>query len=271
LERAGLDNQAAFWQARFIMSANENQYFVIRKARATGRRERDEFSLGITWIILGLALAVLAPRSAQGATVQVFTDRVAWQNAMAGLSLQTETFNDFTGFTYQAAGAPAFQFPAGITDVGGLRFDVDRPSGNLLVGGNFPDSVNGSTFWRIEAATQNGSAPPVTPAVVFSQDAYGFGADWNFVFAPRSTVTFGDTTLYFHDYLGTGIHFLGFTSSAAFRRVEFDVESPFNTLFHADNVSFAQVVPEPSLAGLCLTVFGIMAARHIGCGRRRTT
>jgi hypothetical protein len=190
---------------------------------------------------------------------------------MAGLSVQTETFDSFTGFTYEAAGAPAFQFPAGTTDVGLLRFDVDRPSGNLIVGGNFPNSVNGTTFWRVEAATQNGSTPPVTPAVVFSQDTFGLGADWNFVFAPRSTVTFGDTTLHFHDYLGTGTNFLGFTSSMAFRRVEFDVESPFNTLFDADNVTFAQLVPEPSLPSLCLTVLGLKAASRIVRARRRIT
>ena len=182
---------------------------------------------------------------------------------MAGLSIQTETFNGFSGFTY-VAGAPAFQFPAGITDVGRLRFDVERPSGNLIVGGNFPDSVNGSTFWRIEAATQNGSTPPVTPALAFSQDTFGFGADWKFLSAPGATVTFGDTTLHFRDYLGTGINFLGFTSSAAFRRVEFDVESPFNTLFHADNVTFAQVVPEPSAPCLWLAALGLRAAWRLG-------
>jgi hypothetical protein len=123
---------------------------------------------------------------------------------MAGLNIQTEMFNSFTGFTYQAAGAPAFQFPAGLTDVGLLRFDVERPSGNLIVGGAFPDSVNGTTFWRIEAATQNGSTPPVTPAVVFSQDTFGFGADWNFMSAPRSKMTFGGTTLHFSRLPGHG-------------------------------------------------------------------
>lgn len=189
---------------------------------------------------------------------------------MTGLQIQTETFNSFSAFTYEAAGAPAFQFPAGITDVGRLRFDVERPSGNLIIGGNFFDSVDGTTFWRIEAATQNGSTPPVTPAVDFSVDTYGFGADWNFVFPPRSKITIGSTTLLFRDYLGTGIHFLGFTSSTAFSRVEFDVESPFNTLFHADNVAFAQVVPEPSLAGLCLAAFGLRVVWQLHRRREKT-
>lgn len=194
------------------------------------------------------------------ASIQVFTDRIAWQNAMAGLSIQTETFNDFTGFTYTAAGAPAFQFPAGITDVGRLRFEVERPSGNLIVGGNFPDSIDGTAFWRIEAATQNGSTPPVTPALLFSQDTFGFAADWNFHFPPRATTTIGGTTLRFADFLATGTHFLGFASATAFSRVEFDVESPFNTLFHADNVSFAQV-PEPSLTALGLVAGAALVPR----------
>lgn len=222
----------------------------------------------ITWMICGLALAILFPRAAHGASFQVYTNRTAWESAMAGLRVQTETFNSFAGFTYQAAGAPAFQFPAGITDVGLLRFDVDRPSGNLIVGGAFPDTVNGTTFWRIEAATQNGSTPPVTPALIFSQDTFGFGADWNFVFAPRSTVAFDGNLLRFRDYLGTGINFFGVTSSTPFRRVEFDVESPFNTLFHADNVTFAQVVPEPGTAALAALGAALLFRRRTASLRR---
>ena len=197
-----------------------------------------QMSLFVMW---GIALIALAPQATHADTVQVFTDRTAWENALAGRSIQTESFDEFTGFTYYAAGAPAFQFPAGITDVGLLRFDVDQPSGNLIVGGSFGGSINGTTFWRVEAATQNGSTPPITPAILFSQDTFGIGADWNFSSAPRSMVTFGGHTVHFRDYLGTGISFLGFTSSSAFDRVEFYVENPFNTLFHADNVSFAQV------------------------------
>jgi len=254
-----------------MMSATDGQFSLRRLALGACRRRRERFSSRIGWIAFGFALAALAPRTVQGATIQVFSDRTAWLSAMGGLSVQTETFNGFTGFTYQAAGAPAFQFPGGTTDIGLLRFDVDRPSGNLIVGGGFPDSVNGTTFWRIEAATQNGSTPPVTPALVFSQDTFGFGADWNFVFSPRSTMTFSGTTLHFRDYLGPGINFFGFTSSTAFRSVEFDVESPFNTLFHADNVTFGQAVPEPSLPGLSLTALGLMAASYTVRGGRRTT
>ena len=84
-------------------------------------------------------------------------------------------------------------------------------------------------------------------------------------------VTIGDTTLHFRDYLGTGINFLGFTSSSAFRRVEFDVESPFNTLFHADNVTFAQVVPEPALPGLCLAALAWRCVWRAGCRRRKAS
>jgi hypothetical protein len=254
------------------MPAETQNPFVLTRAVLSrgGRATSSLLSVPLAWLLSGLVLAGLTPRTAQGATptIQVFTDRAAWQNAMAGLSIQTETFNDFTGFTYYAGAAPAFQLPAGLTDVGRLRFEVERPSGNLIIGGDFFDPIDGTTFWRIEAATQNGSPPPVTPAVLFSQDTFGFGADWNFFSAPRSTVTIGDTTLRFADYLGTGIHFLGFTSPTAFQRVEFNVENPFNTLFHADNVSFAQV-PEPSLSALCLAAIGLRAIRRaVGAHRR---
>jgi hypothetical protein len=236
---------------------------ALRKCRHAGTN-----LLSVGSAICVLALIAVAPGKSQGATIQVFTDRTAWQNAMSGLSIQTETFNDFTGFTYQAGGAPAFQFPSGITEVGRLRFEVERPSGNLIIGGNFFDSVNGTTFWRVETSTQNGSTPPVTPALLFSQDTYGFGADWNFVFTPRSTITIGDTTLLFRNYLGAGIHFLGFASSTPFSRVEFNVESPFNDIFHADNVTFSQV-PEPSTFGICLAaIIGFSAVRRASCDRR---
>lgn len=242
-----------------------NPFVLVRAARTeNGSATSHLTSVSLAGLFGILLLAGLAPRAvAQGAAagIQVFTDRLAWQNAMAGLSIQTEIFNDFTGFTYVAAGAPAFQFPAGITGVGRLCFEVERPSGNLIVGGGFPDTVDGTTFWRIEAATQNGSTPPVTPALLFSQDTFGFAADWNFHFAPRSTIAIGGTTLRFADFLGTGTHFLGFASSTAFWRVEFDVENPFNTLFHADNVSFAQV-PEPSLAGLGVVALSTLVLGH---------
>ncbi len=212
-----------------------------------------QLSLLIAW---GTASIVLTPRAAHAEVVQVFTSRTAWEDAMAGRSIQMESFNDFSGFTYRVGGAPAFKLPVGTMDVGLLRFEVDRPSGNLIVGGNFYDTVDGTTFWRVEAATENSSTPPLSPAILFSQDTFGFGADWNFFFTPRSTMTFGGNTMRFRDYLGIGISFLGFTTSSAFDRVEFDVESPFNTLFHADNVSFAQV-PEPSSLSICLVAFGL--------------
>jgi hypothetical protein len=256
------------------MPAETQAPFALTPATLSrGDRAASSFlSASLIWLLSGLGLVGLTPRAAQGATptIQVFTDRVAWQNAMAGLSLQTETFNDFTGFTYYAGAAPAFQLPAGLTDVGRLRFEVERPSGNLIIGGNYFDPIDGTTFWRIEAATQNGSTPPVTPAVLFSQDTFGFAADWNFHSLPRATITIGDATLRFADYLGAGIHFLGFTSPTAFQRVEFNVENPFNTLFHADNVSFAQV-PEPSVSALCLAAIGLLAARRAVAAHRRST
>lgn len=189
------------------------------------------------------------------ADIQVFTDRTAWEAAFAGRQIKTETFNDFSGFTYTVGGVPAFQFPAGLTDVGSLRFDIDRPSGNLIIGGGHSGSIDGTTLWRIEASTQNGSTPPVTPAIIFEQDMYGFGADWNFLSTPRSKMTLGPHTITFSDYMGTELDFLGIITTIPFQRVEFDVVNPFNTLFYADNISYVQSIPEP----FCLPLFFAMS------------
>jgi hypothetical protein len=150
----------------------------------------------------------LIPSFSHAAALQVFTNRTAWQNALADQPIRTDTFNSFTGFTY-SVGAPAFQFPSGIADIGLLRFDVDRPSGNLIVGGDFFDPIDGSTFWRVEASTQNGSTPPVTPALLFPAGTVVFGADWNHFFEPRAAMTFGGNTLQFSDYLSSGLSFFG--------------------------------------------------------------
>ncbi len=208
---------------------------------------KQMFGLAPFSLIFALSLMITLhwnPRHAWANVV--FTNRAAWEASLTGKTIQTETFNQFTGFTYETGVGKAFQFPSGVTNIGKLSFDVDRPSGNLIVEGTFFSSVDSTTFWRIETSTQNGSTPPVTPALVFSQDIYAFGADWNFAFAPRSKMIVAGNTFLFSDNLNAGKSFFGVSSSTPFRRVEFDVVSPFNDLFHADNISFAQSVPEPS-------------------------
>jgi hypothetical protein len=165
----------------------------------------------------------------------------------------TETFNSFLV-------PPNYQLPPGASHIGLLTIEVQRASGNLIVPGSFSDTVNGTTFWRIEAATQNGTTPPVTPVVRFETPVYAFGADFNSPFAPRLTMTVDGVTLRFSDYIpGPRNGFFGVVSSTPFDSVTFDVESPFNTLHHADNVSFV-VVPEPGT--LTLVAAGLVLIRR---------
>jgi hypothetical protein len=203
-------------------------------------------------LLAGLAL-VWTASSLLGADVQVFLDRATWQQAAGGV-LFTESFDS-------QPVPPRIQLSPGVNHVGLLNIEVQRFSGNLICEGSFFDTVNGTPFWRIEASTQNGSTPPVRPVVWFDQPVRAFGADFNFFFPPNSTLTLNGQTLRFADYIpGQRNGFFGVTSSVPFDHVQFDVVSPFNTLFHADNVSFA-VVPEPSCAFLLLAAAGAFIAR----------
>lgn len=182
----------------------------------------------------------------------VFLDRASWQQAVGGTIL-TENFDS-------QPVPPRIQLAPGVNHVGLLNIEVQRFSGNLIVEGGFFDTVNGSPFWRIEAATQNGSTPPVHPVIWFDQPVQAFGADFNFFFPPNATLTLNGQTLRFADYIPSQRNgFFGVVSTEPFDHLTFDVVTPFNTMFHADNVSFAPV-PEPGPTGLLLAGAGTIAA-----------
>ena len=144
-----------------------------------------------------------------------------------------------------------YQLPPGINQVGQLKIGIERFSGNLIENGYAFESVNGTNHWRIEASTQNGSTPPVSPAILFDQPVRGFGVDWQFFFSDlRTKLIVNGQTLLFSDYVGKGVHFLGIADPSGISQVDIDVTSPFNVLLAADNVSYS--VPEPSALALVL-------------------
>lgn len=175
----------------------------------------------------GAAFAVIEP-------IQYFTDRAAWEEALGGMAV-VEDFDDIP---------TRLQLHTGVNEIGQLSIEVERVSGNLIVEGSWPSTVNGTNSWRIEAATQSGGTPPVTPEVVFDRPVVGFGADFYFPSWPRATMNVSGETIHFSDHV-SGLSFFGVIDPGGFDSVEFDVVSPINTIFHADNVGYYEV-PEPS-------------------------
>lgn len=172
--------------------------------------------------------------------IQYFTDRTAWEQALGGAAV-VEGFDDI----------PArFQLQEGVNQIAKLKIEVERSSANMIVGGDWWNSVNGTNFWHLEAATQNAGRPPVTPALLFDKPILGFGADWYLFGHPNATMSIDGATIVLGDY-GRYATFFGIVTSYGFDRVEFDVVNPFNTYLHADNVSFYEV-PEPSSAAFLL-------------------
>jgi hypothetical protein len=200
---------------------------------------------------LALIACVIATRSSLGSPYQVFLDRTSWQQAAMG-SVFTEDFDS-------QPVPPRFQLAPGINHIGLLNIEVQQYSGNLIAEGSFYGTVNGTPFWRIEAMVENGSTP-IRPIVWFDKPVQAFGADFNFSFAPRADLSFNDVVLHVDDYIpGQRNGFFGVTSSVPFDHIQFDVINPVNTIFHADNVSFA-VVPEPSSIGMLLAGLGGLVA-----------
>ncbi|MBX9789551.1 MAG: PEP-CTERM sorting domain-containing protein [Pirellulales bacterium] len=225
-----------------------------------------------TLLSAALACALALHLTAQGAkaAVQVFTSRAAWEQAVGG-TIVTETFDGvpLPVYLYTNSGHDVYnyQLPPGVNQVGQLKIGIERFSGNLIENGYAFESVNGTNHWRIEASTQNGGTPPVSPAILFDQPVRGFGADWNFLFSDlRTKLIVNGQTLLFSNYVGKGVHFLGIADPGGMSQVEIDVTSPFNVLLSADNVSYA--VPEPSALALLL-VGGALLGPVVRCHRRR--
>jgi len=223
---------------------------MAQRKHSTDMKTSQSFRLSSLAALVAAAW-MAAAGSSSGAQFQVFLDRGAWEEAVSGVVF-TESFDS-------QPVPPRFQLAPGRNQIGLLNIEVQQFSGNLIAEGSFYGTVNGTPFWRIEAMVQNGSTSPIQPIVWFDQPVQAFGADFNFSFAPRATLSFNDQVLLIDDYIpGERNGFFGVTSTVPFDHVQFDVINPVNTIFHADNVSFA-VVPEPSAFAMLLAGAGGLA------------
>ena len=218
--------------------------------------------------VAGLAgLAVFAV-TASAHAFQIFTDRTAWENAVAASPLAGPIVDD--PFDNPIANAASITFDSGVVSTGtpaSARADNSvNPFGQYV--GNVRGNVFDSVFFDI-----------ITWG--FPMPIFAFGADW-FSTASRDGLTVtgdfdgnGDATVSFFDELGDpGTGFLGVVGDAAFSMIALEGEglsAGVNESFSVDNLSFAKAsdataVPEP--AGIA--VFG-MGLAGLAWRRRRTS
>src|SRR5262245_15804853 len=185
---------------------------------------------GAVFALFGLAVAT----PARAVTITIFTDRTAWEAALAGQTIQTEDFND------------------GVFNDGSVT-----SSAGSIGGGDFHDVVD--------------TAPPKTTGWTFNSPLSAWGADWDldqgnenqhdqginlFIDAGGSTPIFSFPTLH-DDYIG----FFGFISDTPFSNVSVfaDLGGGVNEIYDMDDMSFVAAVPEPGSLILLGLGFGALA------------
>lgn len=205
-------------------------------------------------------ITLAAVSTAASAQFDVYTDRSAWEAALSGNTIFTETFNDYSALTTVADGSTLdtgiIQLNDDAFDAGGVtEINPDGTAFGNLDGTAFLDNTTGGAPGEVLTFTFNGN------------DVFGFGGDF---FSPYSgsgimlAIQMGDITLPL-DQLGDGFGqgFIGvvFTGGpvSEVRLVRDGSNGTFQELYSLDNVSYA--VPAPGTMAL-LGLGGLAAARR---------
>ncbi len=180
-----------------------------------------------------LGVGVLA-QSADALTL--FTDRAAWEAAIAGATITTDPFDN------NIAQGQSITLDSGIisTNSDPVRFDDNSVSGGIYLNATDGDGIGGS-----ETITWD-----------FPEPISAFAADFTNVDDGDLTLTgnfdgTGDVTLTVFDEIGGEDGFLGIVGEANFSSIVFGNNTTSADVFQIDNASFAtqstsESVPEPS-------------------------
>ncbi len=223
--------------------------------------------LSRTFIAGVTGLAVFAV-TASAHAFQIFTDRTAWENAVAASPLGGPIVDD--PFDNPIATADSITFDSGVVSTGA---PASANVNNRVIGGGYSGQVRGNFSGTNSADLFD------TITWGFPMPIFAFGADWiSTTSGSGLTVTGdfdgnGDATVSFFDELGDpGTGFLGVVGDAVFGTITFEGEDLIDISegFVADNLSFAKVAAVPEPAGLALFGMGLagMAWRRRRARRR---
>ena len=230
-----------------------------------GRESFGDFVMNLAKVFAAAAVAggsLVA--SAQAATITVFTDRTAWELALAGQTIVTEDFEGVATGTLPGGGVETTLGSLGFSYLGG----PDGAEPEVVDGG----AVNGSR--ELNGEVNFDGTPSGDHTINFlGAFATAFGGDWDSTLSGSELVieVAGETIL-FSDFLApSGDGFLGFISDMAFDSFLITVAGTgapgvSSEVFSLDDASFALVSDVPLPAALPMFLAGLAALRF---GRRR--
>lgn len=197
--------------------------------------------------------------------ITVYTNRTAWQSALA--TFQTETFNSL------AVTSPLA--PNVTHTLGQVQFSYNgAPNGGYPGVSDTLSNVNGTRrfagdIW--DSAAGGGVTSPGPEQFTFPSPVTAFGADFaGATNADRLTVTVSGVTFQLDQYLANGTGFFGVVSNTAFDKILLNTENAssgaVDEAFGMDNLSFGTApVPEPA----SLTLWSLGALGIVVLNRRR--
>jgi len=207
------------------------------------------------WVAATATLILGGVSSANAYTI--YTDRAAWEAAIPGNTITTDTFSSPIG------SVQSITLDSGIVST--------NSSPPILPNAFDNNSVSGGVY---NDATQAGTGNTASNTITWvfpSAHVFAFGAD--FISAGLDRLTLignfdgtGDQTIVVYNTIGGPDGFLGVVGTAKFDSVVFGNNLTIVDSFSIDNASFA--VPEPSTVLLVLMgAFGLFSTKRVSRGQ----
>ena len=183
----------------------------------------------------------------------VYTSRVAWEAALSGYSITTDTFSN------PIASAQSITLDSGIVSTNSGPISLPNP----------PFDNNSVSLGVFNNATQagNGTASNTITWAFPTTHVFAFGADFLSAGLDRLTLIgnfdgTGAQSIIVNNTIGGGDGFLGVIGTVKFSSVAFGNDLTTVDSFSIDNASFA--VPEPSTVVLMLTGWlGLLSGKRV--------